>query len=147
MPLREAGVQKLALSQSREQQDPKRPELNIGNLLSSCCHQLITLNQDVAPRSGTLGSSSWLAREKVVAHDVCLLQMKSEELMAEKQPKAPCGSSGAAGGAVGEETQPKGTRSLEESATCTRSHLQRRRARAGRPGPGAEPLEELGPRK
>lgn len=38
VPLREAGVQKLALSQSHEQQDPKRPELNIGNLLSSCHH-------------------------------------------------------------------------------------------------------------
>lgn len=53
--------------------------------------------------------------------------------MAGEQPRALCGSSGAAGGAVGEETQPKGTKSLEESATGTRSHLLRRRGRARTP--------------
>lgn len=78
---------------------------------------------------------------------MCRLQMRSEELTAGEQLQALCGSSGAAGGAVSEEAQPKGTRSLQESATCTRSHLQRRRGRAGPPGPGAEPLGEPWPRK
>lgn len=77
MSLREVGVQKPALSQPREQQDPERPELNIGNLLSSCRRQLITLSQEVAPGSGALGSSPWLAHEKGVAHDGCWLQMRS----------------------------------------------------------------------
>lgn len=67
--------------------------------------------------------------------------------MAGEQPQALCGSSGAAGGAAGEEAQPKSTRSMEGSATCTPSHLQRPRGRAGRPGDRADPLGELGPRK
>lgn len=58
----------------------------------------------------------------------------------------PCAAPlGAAGGAVDEEAQPKGTRNLEESATCTWNRLQRRRGRAGHPGPGAEPVGDLGP--
>lgn len=37
---------------------------------------------------------------------------------------------------MGEEAHPEGTRSLGDSATCTRSHLQRRRDEQDTPGPG-----------